>query len=199
MNINNFVDQIINFHQQAIVRWKQTGVQTEAKDFMATVEANHLYNFKLWHAEDRARRTDMGNDYIVLAKREIDACNQQRNNQMEKIDEFIIQSFEPASYENCKVHSETPGMMIDRLSILALKIYHMHLQTIRTDVDDQHILQCQQKLNQLNLQRQQLSICLKELLTELVNKTRTFRVYQQHKMYNDPNLNPELYASRSTT
>jgi hypothetical protein len=196
MNIITLVDQITNFHHDAIVRWKQTGVQTEEHDLMGAVEANHAYNYQLWHAEDRARRSDMGSDFIVAAKREIDQCNQRRNNEMEKIDQFIIGMLNPAPYENCKVHSETPGMMIDRLSILALKIYHMHLQTIRDDVDSHHIQQCNQKLQQLKAQKEQLSTCLKELLIEVENKTRTFRIYQQHKMYNDPKLNPELYQTQ---
>lgn len=194
MNIPNLVKQISTFQHDAIVRWKQSGVQTQEQGLMGAIEANHSFNYQLWHAEDRARRKDMGDAFIVQAKREIDACNQQRNNQMEHIDQFMIQSFDPAPHQECKVHSETPGMMIDRLSILALKIYHMKLQTLRQDVDATHLNQCQQKLKQLNIQHQQLTECLIDLLEEVQQKNRTFRIYQQHKMYNDPKLNPELYA-----
>lgn len=186
--------QITDFHHQSIVRWKSLGVQTQEQDLMAAVEANHRFNYQLWHAEDRARRQDMGDHYVVEAKREIDFCNQQRNNQMEKIDQHLIHLLNPASHEHCKVHSETPGMMIDRLSIMSLKIYHMDLQTTRLDVDEQHLQNCANKLAQLKIQHQQLSSCLAELLEEVKLKTRTFRVYHQHKMYNDPTLNPELYA-----
>jgi hypothetical protein len=192
--MEKLIQQITDFHHQAIVRWKAFGVQTQEQDLMAAVEANHRFNYQLWHAEDRARRQDMGDRYVVEAKREIDFCNQQRNNQMEKIDQYLIALLNPASYEHCKVHSETPGMMIDRLSILSLKIYHMDLQTSRDDVDAQHVQNCLQKLAQLKIQHQQLSVCLAQLLDEVQNHTRTFRVYHQHKMYNDPALNPELYA-----
>jgi len=197
MNINTFFDQITHFHQNAIVRWKSDGVQTSETNLMGAVEANHQFNFQLWHAEDRARRDDMGDAFIVKAKREIDQCNQRRNNEMEKIDQFLITMLTPASHEHCKVHSETPGMMIDRLSILSLKLYHMNLQTERFDVSPEHLQQCQLKAEQLKTQHQQLSKCLKELLEETKLHTRTFRIYQQHKMYNDPNLNPELYKQNT--
>jgi hypothetical protein len=109
------------------------------------------------------------------------------------MDEHLIQSLQPASHLSTKVHSETPGMMIDRLSILALKIYHMEIQANRQDADLPHRQSCELKLNQLQAQRDQLAACLQDLLFEVQEKTRTFRVYKQHKMYNDPKLNPELY------
>ena len=191
--MENLVQQIADFHQQAIVRWKSSGVQTQHEDLLAAVEANHKFNYQLWHAEDRARRQDMGDNFVVEAKREIDSCNQQRNNQMEQMDQYFIRMLNPASHLSCKVHSETPGMMIDRLSILSLKIYHMDVQAKREDVEPEHRQTCQNKLSQLNQQHRQLIHCLSELLQEVKNQTRTFRVYHQHKMYNDPKLNPELY------
>lgn len=193
MNAENLIHEIMDFHQNTIHAWKKTPLTLSEQGLMAAIEANHAFNFKLWHAEDRARRQDMGDAFVVAAKREIDSCNQNRNNQMEKIDEYFIQTLQPASHLATKVHSETPGMMIDRLSILALKIYHMDIQTKREDVDQTHQLSCQEKLNQLQAQKQQLASCLQDLLQEIQNKTRTFRVYKQHKMYNDPKLNPELY------
>lgn len=199
MNISSLVQQIMDFQQAAIENWKSQGIQYQQSEWMRFVEANHAFNFQLWNAEDRARRSDMGDAFVVEAKREIDHCNQQRNNQMENIDKAMIDLFHPASYEVCPVNSEAPGMMIDRLSILALKIYHMRLQTLRTDVEPAHIQNCQMKLDQLMIQHQQLGQCLKELLEQVQQKTRTFRVYHQHKMYNDPNLNPELYQQKQTS
>lgn len=188
--------QIMDFQQHIIESWKENGIQFQETELMSFVEANHAFNFQLWNAEDKARRNDMGDAFVVKAKREIDAFNQQRNNQMENIDQYFIEALKPASPEICSVNSEAPGMIIDRLSILALKIYHMHLQTIRHDVDAQHIHDCQAKLKQLIQQRQQLGQCLEELLKQVQEKTRTFRVYHQHKMYNDPQLNPELYTQK---
>jgi hypothetical protein len=197
MNLKHIAEQIVQFHHDAIVRWKSDGVQTSQYDLMAAVEQNHQHNYLLWHAEDRARRNDMGDAFVVQAKREIDKHNQARNNQMEAMDHYFIEHLKPASHTQCKVHSETPGMMIDRLSILALKIYHMRLQTERLDVDEQHRKQCLAKLNQLNLQHQQLTQCLSELLQDIEHQNKTFRIYQQHKMYNDPKLNPELYHPKN--
>lgn len=195
MNLSSFVKEIIDFQEQAIIRWKSSGVNRQAHDFLEFVEANHAFNYQLWHAEDRARRQDMGDAFVVEAKREIDFCNQQRNNQMEHMDNYLIKMLHPAHHDTCPVNSEAPGMMIDRLSILALKIYHMRQQTIRQDVDKDHIDNCLAKLVQLVEQQAQLGQCLKALLQETIEKTRTFRVYYQHKMYNDPKLNPELYVN----
>ena len=198
MNISSLVSQIMDFQQTAIENWKNQDIQYHQSGWMAFVEANHAFNYQLWNAEDRARRNDMGDAFVVKAKRDIDYFNQQRNNQMENIDKAMIELFQPASHEDCPVNSEAPGMMIDRLSILALKIYHMRLQTQRKDVDSSHIQNCETKLQQLRVQHQQLGNCLQELLEQVKEKNRTFRVYHQHKMYNDPNLNPELYHQKES-
>ena len=92
------------------------------------------------------------------------------------------------------MHSETPGMMIDRLSILALKAFHMAIQVERVDVAAAHHQTCLSKLHVIEQQTTQLQACLHQLLHAVSNKTRTFRVYHQFKMYNDPTLNPELYS-----
>jgi hypothetical protein len=186
--------EIANLQCSSIVLWKEKGVSLRHKEFLALVEENHAFNYQLWHAEDRARREDMGHEYVYLAKREIDHCNQQRNNRMEAMDEWLYNSLQPAEPQRCPVHSETPGMMIDRLSILALKAYHMNLQVLRQDVEEAHRHLCQHKWQTISSQQEQLVDCLQQLLEELKAGTRTFRVYHQFKMYNDPKLNPQLYA-----
>lgn len=193
--INLFInaETIVKLQQTCIVDWKASGVAHQQNDFLALVEENHAFNYQLWHAEDRARREDMGFEFVYQAKREIDQCNQQRNNRMEAMDEWLYLTLQPSDADDCPVHSETPGMMIDRLSILALKAYHMQLQTFRQEVDDAHRQQCQQKWNVILKQQQQLQHCLQQLLVEVQEKKRTFKVYHQFKMYNDPRLNPELY------
>ncbi len=199
-SINVFLNNgktIANLHHECIVKWKNTGVQLEEQDFLRIVEENHAFNFQLWHAEDRARREDLGFEFVYNAKREIDHCNQQRNNRVESMDEWLFKQLLPALPSSCPVHSETPGMMIDRMSILSLKSYHMAIQAIREDVKAEHRNTCQNKLHTINEQLLQLQECLNELLQAVSDKTRTFRVYHQFKMYNDPTLNPELYTCPS--
>lgn len=191
-NINPSV--ITALHRNCIIQWKSTGIVYQQKQFLQLVEENHAFNYKLWHAEDRARRDDMGFEFVYQAKREIDSCNQQRNNRMEVIDEWLFTFLQPAPSNQCPVNSESPGMIIDRLSILSLKSYHMALQTDRQDVHEEHRKSCAQKLETIHQQLNQLALCLGQLLDEVRVKTRTFRIYHQFKMYNDPKLNPELYS-----
>jgi hypothetical protein len=194
MVLTHFITELDALHRESILQWKKNTVQLTQLDFFKLAEENHAFNYQLWHAEDMARRDDMGFEFVYRAKRNIDHFNQQRNNRMEMMDTWLQQQLQPAASTTCPVHSETPGMMIDRLSILALKQYHMALQCERTDVDNAHRLNCQNKLDVIQLQQRQLLQCLNELLHEVTNKQRTFIVYHQFKMYNDPTLNPELYC-----
>lgn len=191
------VSEITILHREAIIAWKASEIGLDASNasaFLGLVEQNHAFNYRLWHAEDKARRDDMGHAFVYEAKREIDGHNQKRNDCMEAMDDYLIGLLKPAAPDLCVVHSETPGMMIDRLSILALKQYHMTEQTVRQDVDDMHRAQCLEKRNIIDAQIIQLSNCLSDLLQEVLQKKRTFRVYRQFKMYNSAQLNPELYA-----
>jgi hypothetical protein len=189
--------RITALHKKCILQWKASGIALQHTELEQLVEENHAFNYQLWHAEDRARREDMGYEFVYLAKREIDSCNQQRNNRMEAIDAWLFHALDPATPTLCPVNSESPGMMIDRLSILALKAYHMGLQTERLEVSKEHRTGCLNKLAVINEQLAQLTLCLKQLLDEVSTKKRTFRIYHQFKMYNDPNLNPQLYLSGS--
>ena len=184
---------ITTLHKERIIYWKSNGLVYEYQGFLQLVEQNHAFNYQLWHAEDKARREDMGFEWVYKAKREIDHFNQQRNNRMEAMDEFLFHALKPESPGQCPVNSESPGMIIDRLSILSLKAYHMALQTTREEVDEPHRAACRAKLEVIHQQREQLSLCLGALINDVLAKTRTFRVYHQFKMYNDPTVNPELY------
>ncbi|MFA5960537.1 MAG: DUF4254 domain-containing protein [Tatlockia sp.] len=190
------VADIATLQSECIIRWKANGVDFKHSNFLALVEENHAFNFQLWQAEDKARREDMGFEFVYRAKRLIDKFNQERNNRMEAMDSWLYETLKPAPATHCPVHSETPGMMIDRLSILALKAYHMHLQTGRLDVEETHRQNCEQKYQVILLQQKQLQHCLQQLIDEVQSKTRSFRVYHQFKMYNDPTLNSELYAQQ---
>jgi hypothetical protein len=194
MNSLNPITSISSVHHACIIDWKKNGVHLQHEHFLKLVEENHAFNYQLWHAEDRARRDDLGHEWVSRAKREIDHYNQQRNNRMESMDEWLFKELKPAPHTQCPVHSETPGMMIDRLSILALKVYHMTEQSTRQDVNNQHRATCLAKLHVLDDQRQQLQTCLEQLYHDVMHHRRTYRVYHQFKMYNDPTLNPQLYG-----
>jgi hypothetical protein len=162
------------------------------------LEENHWHNCRLWAEEDLARRRGVADVEIAANKRTIDAHNQKRNDAIERIDEELLAALHVAKRKPAaRLSSETPGAMIDRLSILALKIHHMRLQTERKDVDSQHIETCRTKLAQLIEQRTDLAACLDRLLEEVRRGESYFKLYRQFKMYNDPKLNPALYNEQS--
>jgi hypothetical protein len=158
------------------------------------VQQNHYFNFMLWHEEDIARRDDLGSERVHQAKRAIDHYNQQRNNFIEEMDKVLVAELQPAE-SGCPRNSETPGMIIDRLSILALKEFHMCEETERADASEDHRENCRAKLARIVLQRGDLTQSLGELLDDVAAGRRTFGVYYQFKMYNDPALNPQLYGA----
>jgi hypothetical protein len=159
------------------------------------VHGNHRRNYNLWHEEDCARRDDMGFEYVYKAKRAIDAYNQQRNDFIERIDQALFEAYSP-DVANVPLNSETPGMIMDRMSIMALKIYHMIEQTERTDTTPEHIESCKKKVEVLKQQRGDLAGILETFLEEIRTGKRAYKVYFQFKMYNDPSLNPQLYAGK---
>jgi hypothetical protein len=173
-------------------QWHQADPAAGGEGFERLVQQNHLRNFALWHEEDVARRDDLGFEAVYRAKRAIDRFNQERNNFVEEMDQAIVAVLQPPA-RGVPRNSETPGMMIDRLSILALKEYHMQEESVRAGATPQHREKCTEKLARIRVQRADLVACLGELLAEVVARRRTFSVYFQFKMYNDPSLNPELY------
>lgn len=163
----------------------------------AAVEDDHRQNCLLWTQEDLARRKHVPDAEIADNKRAIDNHNQRRNNAIERIDEFILGLLKDVRKEpEARLNSENPGSMMDRLSILSLKIHHMRLQTVRTDVDQDHRNSCAVKLGRLIEQRTDLAHCLDRMLEEAVSGKSFFKIYRQFKMYNDPALNPAIYGEQ---
>jgi len=175
-------------------RWHESAPAATGDGFDLLVQQNHLRNFQLWHEEDIARRDDLGFESVYRAKRHIDRFNQERNNFIEAMDQHIVAALQPPA-AGCPRNSETPGMMIDRLSILALKEFHMHEETVRADAAPGHRAKCAEKLARIRVQRADLATCLADLFTDVAARRRTFSVYFQFKMYNDPALNPQLYRN----
>lgn len=150
-----------------------------------------------WHMEDVVRNPEIAAEDGLYWKRRIDKQNQVRTDTVEYIDSYYLQKFaDVKANSDAKINSESPAWVIDRLSILALKIYHMAQETVRTDVDSTHIASCQAKLNILLEQRDDLSSSLDDLLEDIVSGRKYMKVYKQMKMYNDPSLNPVLYNTK---
>ncbi len=192
-------NKIVQFHDTCVASpgWAKSTAPQFAEGVWKYIELNHRFNSLLWDEEDKARRKDVSDGEIAANKRAIDGYNQKRQNAIERIDELLLQRLVDVKFADAaRQNSETPGSMIDRLSILSLKIFHMRLQTERTDVDQDHIETCQQKLGVLNEQRTDLKKCLNALLAETEKGRAYFKIYRQYKMYNDPALNPYLYKNK---
>jgi hypothetical protein len=186
---------IVWFHDRQLRErdWPVMSQGAGASGVWEWIDDNHRYNGLLWREEDRARRLDVPPDEIAASKRLIDRYNQKRNDAVESIDEALLADLHHVVCEpGARLSSETAGAMIDRLSILALKIHHMRAQAQRVDADEAHVRACTGKLERLLTQRQDLMSCLDLLLTEARAGRAYFKVYRQFKMYNDPALNPYL-------
>ena len=150
-----------------------------------------------WHLEDIIRNPEIDPVEALAIKRRIDKSNQDRTDMVEYVDSYMLDKYKdivPAA--DARLNTETPAWAIDRLSILALKIYHMHCEVVRTDVDDAHREACQKKLDTLLQQRVDLSTAIEELIEDIEAGRKYMKTYKQMKMYNDPSLNPVLYGNK---
>ena len=156
-----------------------------AKNWVDTVQ---------WHYEDIIRDPNIDPVAALTLKRKIDASNQERTDMVEYIDGYFLKKYSHVHVKDtAKINSESPAWAFDRLSILALKIYHMHEEANRADASQDHRDKCQAKLNVLLEQRTDLSTAIDDLLSDIENGNKFMKVYKQMKMYNDPSLNPVLY------
>jgi hypothetical protein len=172
----------------------QVAIETSGDGLMSVAMAQHEANFELWHEEDKARVPGVADGEIARVKRAIDGLNQRRNDLVEKMDMWLLERLDQDS--GAPLHSETPGLMIDRLSILALKIYHTREEARRASATEAHRLRNAERLALLEEQRNDLAGCLDALWAEVLNRTRRFKLYRQMKMYNDPELNPAVYSQK---
>ncbi len=149
-----------------------------------------------WHLEDIIRSPDIRPDELVAIKRRIDQSNQDRTDTVEQIDSWFSDLFQGTTpKEQARMNSETPAWLLDRMSILQLKLYHFQEQVNRETVSEEHRQKARQKLAVLQEQEGDLARCFDELLEDIRNGDRYMKVYRQMKMYNDPTLNPVLYGT----
>ncbi len=158
----------------------------------------HYQNYILWHLEDDARREDLPPEEIVGIKRSIDKHNQERNDGIERLDHYLDEKLRENSLnaEDAEINSETPGSIVDRLSILSLKIFHMDEQIERRHVSKQHRAQAKARKEILMEQQSDLGKAFDKLIQDLKEGKKRHKLYRQFKMYNDPNLNPSLYNQK---
>ena len=184
---------IVLTHEKMTEAWHVAEWEHGPVGFLALVAEQHRANFDLWHEEDRARDPFASDAEVAWVKRAIDRLNQRRNDLVEKMDSWVLTDF-PDQNADAPLNSETPGLMIDRLSILALRIYHMKIEALRETATEAQRIRNADRLSLLEEQRRDLAGCLDGLVGGIVSGTRRFKLYRQMKMYNDPELNPVMYG-----
>jgi hypothetical protein len=191
--------QIARLHDQSTIDWHEslppvpTPAPAASLDELAI--AHHRANFDLWHEEDKAREPDATDAAITAVKRAIDRLNQRRNDLAEAMDCLLLEAA-GAQNPNAPLHSESPGLILDRLSILALKLYHTAEESRRASATEAHRQKNRDRLVLLQEQRDDLVGCLDRLWQEVHAGRSRFKLYRQLKMYNDPELNPSIYAHK---
>ncbi|MBL0743409.1 DUF4254 domain-containing protein [Chryseolinea lacunae] len=165
--------------------------------FEALLYAKNWIDTVQWHFEDIIRLPDINPVDGIALKRRIDKSNQDRTDLVEKIDDYFLEQFNAVVPKpGARINSETPAWLLDRMSILMLKIFHMKEQTERKDASADHIAKCTAKLNVLLEQQHDMALAFDELMEDIGSGARRFKVYRQMKMYNDASLNPMLYANK---
>jgi len=191
-----FEQSILDYHQHDNV--DQPIANPYAKDqFEHLLYLKNWIDTVQWHFEDIIRDPQIDPVAALSLKRRIDASNQERTDMVEYIDGYFLQKYSGVAVkDNAKINSESPAWAFDRLSILALKIYHMQEEATRAEASPEHRANCQTKLNVLLEQRSDLSTAIDDLLHDIEQGEKFMKVYKQMKMYNDEELNPVLYQNK---
>jgi hypothetical protein len=198
LDSTTLLGQIVELQTAAVARWHTQPLDNPYTGLLGVVCQQHQFNYQLWHEEDIARSPDASDQRIAEVKRAIDRYNQQRNDWIERTDETLIEMLTAVGVEapgTAPMNTETPGGAIDRLSIMALRVYHLQEELAREGIDDAHRQRVDEKLQRCALQRADLTRSLDDLLGDIFAGRKRLRVYRQNKMYNDPTLNPYLYKS----
>jgi hypothetical protein len=194
--------EIARLYDQATLRWHQDEPWPDPSSASTPVSlielalAHHRANFDLWHEEDKVREPDTPDAAVGVIKHTIDGLNQTRNDLVEAMDRALLAAAGPQD-PAAPLHSESPGLILDRLSILALKIYHTAEESHRASASEAHRQNNLVRLALLQEQRNDLAACLDTLWTDVLAGKSRFKLYRQMKMYNDPDLNPLVYAHKA--
>jgi uncharacterized protein DUF4254 len=193
------LESITSLHRDCIARWHQQAIDNPYDGFPQIACEQLSYNFRLWHEEDKARSPTATDTEIAQVKRAIDKLNQQRNDWIEKIDDWITDELARRNIvapSSAPQNTETLGSTVDRLSILALRIYHLEEQRDRADASPEHRESVARKLAVALAQHDDLSRAAQQLADDLFAGRKRHKTYRQLKMYNDPSLNPYLYKAK---
>ena len=170
----------------------------QAGSFEHLLYAKNWIDTVQWHLEDIIRLPEINPVEALQIKRRIDKSNQDRTDMVEKMDDYFLDQFKTVTPKSsAKINSETPAWLLDRMSILLLKIYHMKEQTERKDASPEHIAKCKARLDVLLEQRSDMQLAFDQLIEDIKSGDRKMKVYRQMKMYNDASLNPMLYQNSS--
>lgn len=197
-------ESIVRLHDACTHAWHRPGTEGDLDpdgaaatdpEWLGRVACQHRANFDLWHIEDEARAPGASNAEIAAVKRRVDQTNQRRNDLAEELDRTLLAWLEARQLPSgdAELNSESPGLIIDRLSILSLKMFHTREEADRSDAPPGHTERNRQRLAILEEQRADLAACLDALWRQTLAGTRRFKLYRQLKMYNDPSLNPAIY------
>ena len=191
LDVTNWIDPC-PLQDQALVDWyRDPPASVEAgSNLLSLILAQHFCNFKLWGLEDEARRTDVDDTHIANVKRSIDRWNETRNDLIERIDEALLARMPAVDPAIAEQHSETAGQMMDRLSILSLKVWHMS-RSAHTE-EDPLAKECAAKAGILENQRADLARCVHRLDQDFQAGRRFFKVFRQFKSYGDPTRRQKL-------
>jgi hypothetical protein len=193
---NSIFQQVIDdYHLQDFVQAKKSNPYSNSKLFEKMIYDKCWIDTIQWHLEDIIRKPDISPKEALQIKRKIDSSNQDRTDFVEELDDYFFKNYSNSSPSNEAIlNTETPAWAIDRLSILALKIYHMNEEANRKSATDDHRQKCAAKLDTLISQRINLSKAIDQLLENISKGRVIISTYKQMKMYNDESLNPELYS-----